>query len=74
MDPARGVVVIALSAVCDGPRAPWGLSTLAAHPGGFARTAITPTATADRRRFGVHAGDVLRGDDVALAVDIGPDA
>ena len=72
--PASGVVVIALSAVCEGPQGPWGLSTLAVHPGGFARTLITRTAAADPRGFGVRAERVLRGDAVSLAVDMGPDA
>ncbi len=72
--PANGVVVIALSAVCRGPHGPWGMSTLAAHPGGFARTLVTRTATADPRRFGVRAERVLRGDAASLAVDMGPDA
>jgi hypothetical protein len=72
--PASGVVVIALSGVCAGPQGSWALNTLAAHPGGFARTEITPAATADPRTFGVRAGRVLRGDATALAVDMGPDA
>ena len=33
--------MVALSAVCRGPDGHWALSTLAAHPGGFARTVIT---------------------------------
>jgi hypothetical protein len=72
--PASGVVVIALSGVCHGPEGCWALNTLAAHPGGFARTAITPTADPDPRRFGVRAERVLRGDATALAVDMGADA
>jgi len=72
--PASGVVVVALSAACDGPRGTWGLSTLAAHPGGFARTVITPTARADPRAFGVRAERVLCGDATALSVDMGADA
>ena len=72
--PASGAVVIALSAVCDGPQGAWGMSTLAAHPGGFARTEITRTAWADPRAFGVRAGSVLRGDAAAITVDLGPEA
>jgi hypothetical protein len=68
------VVVIALSAVCSGPEGKWGLSTLAAHPGGFVRTVITRSAAADPRDFGVSAEGVLRGDAAALSVDMGPDA
>ena len=49
VDPASGAVVVALSAVCRGLDGPWGLSTLAAHPGGFERTVITRTAASDPR-------------------------
>lgn len=66
--------MIALSGVCQGPAGTWALNTLAAHPGGFARTKITPAATADPRTFGVRAASVLRGDAAALSVDMGPDA
>ena len=66
--------MIALSAVCRGPDGPWGLSTLAAHPGGFERTVITRTAASDPRAFGVRAERVLRGDAASLSVDMGPDA
>ena len=66
--------MIALSAVCRGPDGPWGLSTLAAHPGGFERTVITRTAASDPRAFGVSAERVLRGDAASLSVDMGPDA
>ncbi len=74
VDARAGVVVVALSAVCRGPDGPWGLSTLAAHPGGFSRTVITPTARAEPAAFGVHAQDVLRGDAARLSLDMGPDA
>jgi hypothetical protein len=69
-----GAVVIALTAVCRGPDGPWGLSTLAAHPGGFARTVITPSARAGPTRFGVQAERALRGDARRLSVDMGADA
>ncbi len=74
VDPASGAVVVALSAVCRGLDGPWGLSTLAAHPGGFERTVITRTAASDPRAFGVSAERVLRGDAASLSVDMGPDA
>src|SRR5215204_985409 len=47
VDPRSDAVVVALCAVCRGPDGSWGLSTLASHPGGFSRTAITRTASAD---------------------------
>ena len=74
VDARGGTVVVALSAVCRGPGGPWGLSTLAAHPGGFARTLITRTARAEPAGFGVTAEGVLRGDAARLSVDMGADA
>jgi hypothetical protein len=74
VDARAGAVIVALSAVCQGPEGPWGLSTLAAHPGGFSRTVITRTARAGRAAFGVQAEGVLRGDAARLALDMGPDA
>ena len=74
VDARAGAVVVALSAVCRGPHGRWGLSTLAAHPGGFSRTVITSTARAERTAFGVQAEGVLRGDAARLSVDMGPDA
>src|SRR5215218_5708184 len=74
VDARGGTVVVALSAVCIGPDSRWGLSSLAVHPGPFARTVVTGTARADARAFGVEAEDVLRGDAGALRVDMGPDA
>jgi hypothetical protein len=74
VDARGGTVVVALSAVCVGPEGPWGMSSLATHPGGFARTVVTRTANADRAAFGVRAEAVLRGDDDRVVVDMGPDA
>jgi hypothetical protein len=72
--PPSGVVVVALGAVCaDGGR-PWGLATLAAHPGGFARTVLTASATARADAFGMRAGPALDGDAEGVAVDLGPEA
>jgi Tocopherol cyclase len=74
VDRRSDAVVVALSAVCRGPDGPWGLSTLAAHPGGFSRTVITRTAHAVRAGFGAEAEGVLRGDARRVSVDMGPDA
>jgi tocopherol cyclase len=74
VDPRAGAVIVALSAVCRGPRGPWGLSTLAAHPGHFARTVVTRTAAADSGGFGVRAEGAFAGDAGALSADMGPDA
>lgn len=74
VDPGTGVVIVALSAVCQGPRGAWGLSTLAAHPGHFVRTVVTRTAAARAAGFGVRAEGAFAGDAATLSVDIGPDA
>ena len=50
------------------------MATLAAHPGGFARTTVTPTAAGDPDAFGVRLDGTLRGDAAGLELDLGPDA
>jgi hypothetical protein len=72
--PRAGAVVVALCAVCRDATGTWGMATLAAHPGGFARTVVTPTASADADTFGVRLGGALRGDAAGVAGDLGPDA
>jgi tocopherol cyclase len=77
---ASGVVVIVLAAVNrDAGGRPWGLVALAAHPGGFVRSATVGRVRAARRRLGLRleADDgrvVLAADDDRLRVDLGPDA
>jgi hypothetical protein len=72
--PATGTVVVALCSVCRDAAGAWGMATLAAHPGGFARTTVTPTAVADARRFGVRLERALRGDATRVQLDLGPEA
>src|SRR5215217_4364862 len=74
VDPAGGRVVVALCAVCRDARGTWGIATLAAHPGGFARTVVAEHARAEPGRFGARAGDAFAGGADALAVDLGADA
>jgi hypothetical protein len=69
-----GVVVVALGAVCRDARGSWGLATLAVHPGGFSRTVLTESATAERDGFGMRAEGALQGDAQRVRVDLGPDA
>ena len=71
---AAGAVVVALGAVCRDGDEPWGRATLAAHPGGFARTAFTASARADPDGFGMRAEDALRGDARTVTAELGPDA
>jgi hypothetical protein len=78
--PATGAVVVVLTAINRDVRGdPWGLVALAAHPGGFVRSAIVGRVRADRRRLGVRLEDdagrlVLAADDGRLRVDLGADA
>jgi tocopherol cyclase len=73
--PRSGVVAVALGAACrDADGGTWGLATLAAHPGGFARSALTRGATAAADGFGLRAEDALSGDAAGVRVDLGPDA
>jgi hypothetical protein len=74
VDARSGTVVVALTAVCAGPDGTWGMSSLAVHPGRFARTVVTRSAHADRGAFAVRAEETLRGDAGAVRVDMGPDA
>jgi hypothetical protein len=52
----------------------WATVGLAAHPGGFVRTAVHERAEADPRRLSVRVGTLLRADEEGLELDLGPDA
>ncbi len=74
-----GRVVVALLGVSrDRAGAAWGTVALAAHPGGFVRSAVVARAEADPRALRVRAGDgdgaVLEADEERLRVDLGPGA
>jgi len=73
-DAAAGRVMIVLCGVCAAPDGHWALVAMAAHPEGLVRHAIVPVASADGRRLGVSAGDVLAADEEGLRVDLGPGA
>ena len=68
--PARGLVVVAIGADCRD----WGMVTLAAHPSGLTRTAVTGPAVADPYAYGLTAGGALRGGADGIHVDLGEDA
>jgi hypothetical protein len=78
--PASGAVVVVLLAVNrDAAGGVWGMAAMAAHPGGFVRSASFAGAVAARRGLGVRAVDgsgppVLQADEDRLLVDFGPDA
>jgi hypothetical protein len=74
-DTAAGAVVVAFTGVSrDAGGATWATVGLAAHPGGFVRTAVAEHAEADPRRLAVRAGTMLRADEDGLDVDLGPGA
>ena len=73
-DAAAGRVVLALCGVNrDRTGRSWGFVGLAAHPGGFFRSAIVADAAADRRRLGVRAGTAFSADAEHVRLDLGPD-
>jgi hypothetical protein len=75
VQPATGRVVVALCGVCrGGPAGRWALVTLAAHPGGFVRSALTERAVMRFDDFGVQAGPALEGSRTRIAVDLGAGA
>ena len=74
VDPAAGSVIVVLCGVCQGADGPWAAVALAAHPGGFSRSALVAPAAADPRSFGARAGEVLRGSAQMLRARLGEDA
>jgi tocopherol cyclase len=78
--PGSGAVVVVLLAISrDLAGGTWGMAAIAAHPGGFVRSATFAHAVASRRRLRVLAADgsgsqLLEADHERLAVDLGPGA
>lgn len=74
-DPATGRVIVALCGVCRGPAGPWAPVALAAHPGGWMRSAAVDGAHADPDALGIRAGaGAFAGDERRVRLDLGPDA
>ncbi len=74
-DVRTAAVVVAFTGVSrDSSGAMWATVGLAAHPGGFVRTAVAQHAEADTDRLGVRVGAQLRADEEGLVVDLGPGA
>ena len=74
-DPRSRRVVVALCGVSRTDDVTWATVALAAHPGGFVRSADVRPAGADPTRLGVWAGDeVFRADADRIHVDLGPGA
>lgn len=76
--PSRTVIVVLGGVNRDGGGATWGTVGVAAHPGGFTRSAAVGEARAERRGIGVWAGGdghtSLRAAGDSLHVDLGADA
>jgi hypothetical protein len=73
--PATGTVIVAILAISrDAAGHPWGMVSLAAHPGGFVRSATLPAAWAAPRGLRAVAGAALTVDEDSLRVDLGDDA
>jgi hypothetical protein len=66
--------VAAIAGVGRDAAGTWAMVTLAAEPGGFARTQIAPQAWVDPQGLGVRAGGLLQADEDSLDVDLGPGA
>jgi hypothetical protein len=73
-DPVGGRSVAAIAGVCRAPDGPWAMVTLAAEPGGFARSEIAPVARAHPDALGVDAGGLLWARPDGLRVRLGGDA
>src|SRR3546814_14797914 len=67
--PDSGRVVIALAGINKADGGSWSTLGLAAHPGGFLRTAEHPNGSADPRILGAYADNAFRRNAVRLQVD-----
>jgi len=74
-DASAGRVVVVLAAISrDARGAPWGLTAMAAHPGGLVRSVVTADAWGDSEGPGLRLGEVLRADGDGVRADLGPGA
>lgn len=69
-DPAGGRVIVALAGVSRAADGPWGLVALAGHPGGFAGSAVTRTATASGAGLGVTCASALVADERSVRASV----
>jgi tocopherol cyclase len=74
VQPGTGRVLVALGAACRDAAGTWGMATLAAHPGGLARTVTAAEAEADPSGFGLRVGDALHGAGGRVVADLGAGA
>jgi hypothetical protein len=74
-DVARQRVIVVLCGVNRHPQGDWATVALAAHPGGFVRSAVLSNAGADPREFLVCAGDgAFTATATEVHLDLGEDA
>jgi len=74
-DMAHQRVLVVLCGVNRHPDGDWATVAMAAHPGGFVRSAVLDGASAAPDRFLVTAGDgAFTATDTDVHVDLGPDA
>jgi tocopherol cyclase len=74
-DVPGGRVLVILCGVNRHRDGDWATVAIAAHPGGFVRSAVVPNASARTDRFHVVAGDgVFEADHDGVRVDLGRDA
>jgi tocopherol cyclase len=73
-DPGAGRAVVVLCGINRHPDGDWATVAIAAHPGGFVRSAVVDGAWASRETLHVRAGDAVRADRSAVAFDLGDDA
>jgi tocopherol cyclase len=74
-DAEAGRVLVVLCGVNQHPEGAWATVAVAAHPGGFVRSAVLPDASARSDRFLVTAGDgAFVADEEGVRVDLGDDA
>lgn len=73
-DPASGRAVVALCGTCRTGERDWSVVALASHPGGGLSQGVVEHHVTDPARFGVRAGEVLRGSTERLRVDLAPRA
>ncbi len=74
-DPARRRVLVVLCGINRHPDGDWATVAIAAHPGGFVRSAVLANACSSAHEFDVEAGNgAFRATAAGVHVDLGPDA
>ena len=73
--PRTGAVAIVIVAISrDAQGRPWAMASLAAHPGGWVRSATLHDAWAAPRGLALRCGDAFAADERSLRLDLGPEA